>query len=249
MTLVMIISSVTTIVFLPLSQSSAACFARLLPSTHHFDLVPPLGNQLGMRRLKFRLVSLWRRRPVEGGRCEVSVVMTIFNKNTRVSERKQIPLKLENDGVQPFLTIPCKCVHMIEPIDKTELGPGYKPTSPLAGLTHDDMLEKDLEIYVVFRGWDTALEREVYHNWRYTLDDPSNIVFDHHFAHMHSHKDGEVSVDVGRLHRVAKDQAASRSRRLKHTMDIVKKINSHKGKRVNSIELVKRMLSTERSVE
>ena len=164
-----------------------------------------------MRRLEFRLVSLWRSRPVEGGRCEASVVMTIFNKNTQQEERKQIPLKLENDGVQPFLSIPCKCVHMIEPLDKASLGPDCKPTSPLAGLTHDDMLQKDVEIFVVFRGWDTALEREVYHSWRYSPHDPSNIVFDHHFMPMHSHEHGKVSVDVSQLHRVVKDVSISNS--------------------------------------
>ena len=112
-------------------------------------------------------------------------------------------LKLENDGVQPYLTIPSNCVHIIEPVDGQD---SDAPKSPLAGLSRADMLKKEVRICVVFRGWDTALEREVYHRWFYNLISPSNIIFDHHFQPMHVFKDGVVHVNLARLHQIVKDK-------------------------------------------
>ena len=157
-----------------------------------------------MRRLEFRVASIWRHRPVERGKCEASVVMKVRNKRTGVDVWIQKTLKLENDGVQPYLAIPCNCVHIIEPAGGHD---SDAPKSPLAGLSHADMVKKGVKICVVFHGWDTGLEREVYSRWRYTptKSEPSNIVFGHHFVPMHMVKDDTVEVDLARLHRIVKD--------------------------------------------
>ena len=155
-----------------------------------------------MRRLEFRVASIWRHRPVERGKCEASVVMKVRNTMTGVYGWTQQTLKLENDGVQPYLAIPCNCVHIIEPAGGHD---SDAPKSPLAGLSHADMVRKNVYICVIFRGWDTGLEREVYCRWRYSPTEPSNIIFGHHFVPMHTLKDDTVEVDLARLHRIVKD--------------------------------------------
>ncbi len=129
---------------------------------------------------EFRIVNARSNQLIDLG---ARVQLSRFQANGR---REFIPLALERDQVT-FFPLSWTIVH---PIDET---------SPLWGMTEEDLLAQGTELLVLLTGIDETYEQMVHTRSSYTADE---VVWGARFTNLFKPPtpDGVLSIDIGRLH-------------------------------------------------
>ena len=159
-------------------------FARFARPTAKivFSDVAVIAPYRGITGLMFRIVNGRNNQLIE---LESKVMFARFvNENGRTVRRFDI-LELERRRVT-FFPLAWTVVH---PIDED---------SPLAGLTHQDLISTDAEILILLSGVDETFSQVVHARSSYK---PETILFGRKFANLYNEvEDGEpISIDVRRL--------------------------------------------------
>ncbi len=114
---------------------------------------------------------------------EVSLLFSAF-RAPQGKAREFVPLALERQKVA-FFPLSWTIVHPIE------------PTSPMFGMTYDDLLAMDVEFLVLLTGFDETFSQNVHTRSSYKVDE---IVWGGRFANIFNPlRDGILSIDIGRL--------------------------------------------------
>jgi inward rectifier potassium channel len=155
--------------------------ARILFSEH--ALIAPYR---GITAFEFRVANARKNELVQ---VKAQVLLTRFKRDGG-GNREFVPLKLERDRVT-FFPLAWTIVH---PIDET---------SPLYGLTGEDLIAQDAEFLVLFSGIDETFAQTVHTRSSYK---PEEIVWGARFTNLFNppKPDGVLSIDIGHLHRIEK---------------------------------------------
>lgn len=155
--------------------------ARILFSKH--AIIAPYR---GITAFEFRVANARKNELVQ---VHAQVLLTRFKRDGG-SSREFMPLKLERERVT-FFPLAWTIVH---PIDET---------SPLHGLTVDDLIADDAEFLVLFSGIDETFAQTVHTRSSYKAQE---IVWGARFTNLFNppKPDGVLSIDIGHLHRIEK---------------------------------------------
>lgn len=131
----------------------------------------------------FRVVNQKKNQLVE---LEAKVLLARRKANATSGDREFLPLKLERDRVT-FFPLTWTVVH---PIDES---------SPLFGMTEEDLGECDSEFLVLLNGFDETFSQTVHTRSSYQ---PNEIVWGARFRSIFNpaDPDGTISVDIRKLH-------------------------------------------------
>jgi inward rectifier potassium channel len=152
--------------------------AQILFSRH--AIIAPYGERTAFM---FRVVNQKRSQLVE---LEAKVLLARRRSNTNSGDREFLSLKLERDRVT-FFPLTWTVVH---PIDES---------SPLFGMTEEDLGECDSEFLVLLNGFDETFSQTVHTRSSYQSDE---IVWGAKFRSIFNpiDPDGTISVDIRKLH-------------------------------------------------
>ena len=152
--------------------------AQILFSRH--AIIAPYGDITGFM---FRVVNQKRSQLVE---LEAKVLLARRRSNSNSGDREFLSLKLERDRVT-FFPLTWTVVH---PIDET---------SPLFGMTEEDLGECDSEFLVLLNGFDETFSQTVHTRSSYQANE---IVWGAKFRSIYNpiDPDGTISVDIRKLH-------------------------------------------------
>ena len=141
----------------------------------------------GMTAFEFRITNGRSNQLIE---VEAKVIFSKFDQVDGVSLRRYYPLKLEREKVA-FFPLSWTVVH---PIDKT---------SPLNGITHEQMLSTNAEFLVLLTGIDETFSQTVHSRSSYKADE---VVWDAKFSNIFDplSEDKTLAIDLSRFHRIEK---------------------------------------------
>ncbi len=142
-----------------------------------------IGKRHGVPTLEFRLANA-RGNDVVEATVRVSLLVTETTPEGH-SMRRLHDLKLSRDR-SPVFTLSWSVMHTID------------ETSPLDGLTLEQMVDDDIMIIVTMSGWDLTYANNVHARQMYYAE---NVTFDHRFIDVLSRlDDGRMQIDMRRFH-------------------------------------------------
>jgi len=141
----------------------------------------------GMKAFEFRITNGRSNQLIE---VEAKVIFSRFEQPDGISVRRFYPLDLERNKVA-FLPLSWTIVH---PIDKT---------SPLYGVTQEQMLSASAEFLILLTGIDETFSQTVHSRSSYAADE---VVWDAKFSNIFGPlgEDRTLSIDLTRFHSVEK---------------------------------------------
>lgn len=149
-----------------------------------FSNVAVVAPQDGVAKLIFRVVSQ-RRNVMINGQANAMLVRTERSKEGTLM-RRFVDLKLERSHL-PMWLLTWTVTHRID------------ETSPLYGLTRDDLIAQQAEIAIAVGGIDETLAQSVH---AYHCYEAEEIIWDRRFSDVFVRTpDGRFSIDFGRLNR------------------------------------------------
>ncbi len=147
-----------------------------------FSNVAVVGPQDGVPKLMFRVISQ-RRNVMINAQANLMLAHTVRTKEGTVM-RRFVDLKLERNHVTTWL-LTWTLTHRVD------------ETSPLWGLTRDDLLAQEAEIILAVTGTDETLAQSVQ---AYHCYEAEQIMWDRRFADIFARTpEGRFSMDFGRL--------------------------------------------------
>jgi inward rectifier potassium channel len=173
---IVLVALVTGVVFARFSRPSA----RIIYSQN--AIVAPYR---GMKALEFRIANARRSQLIE---VEVQAILTKVEQVAGSSVRKFYDLPLERNRVV-FFPLSWTVVH---PIDAT---------SPMSGLTHDDLIAANAELLVLLTGTDETVSQTVHSRSSYQAEE---IIWGAKFANMfmRSETEGIMGMDLNKIHEI-----------------------------------------------
>jgi len=143
-------------------------------------LIAPFRDGTG---LMFRIANSRSNQLIQ---VEAKVILGRFREGPAGGGREFLPLKLERDHVE-FFPLSWTLVH---PIDET---------SPLWGLTRDQIEEANTELLILIQAFDETFSQTVLTRSSYTADE---MIWGARFANLFNPPtpDGTISIDVSKLH-------------------------------------------------
>jgi inward rectifier potassium channel len=139
----------------------------------------------GITAFEFRIANARSNQLIE---VQAKVMLSKFRDGAPSGNREFYPLRLERDRVA-FFPLSWTVVH---PIDES---------SPLHGLTPEQLAESDAEFLILLTGIDETFAQSVHARSSYKVDE---VVWGARFANLFNppREDGTLSIDIGHLDRI-----------------------------------------------